>query len=149
MKTETSASLRLTRVIKTDPNTAFAAWTQPRHIKRWSCPEGHTVVDSQVDLRVGGAYRLQMRSDDGTVHTARGIYREIDAPHRLVYTWDWEEAEHQVGETVVTIEFRALGGDTEIVLTHELFPAEEAKEAHEVGWTSCLDRLEVAVEAGL
>lgn len=142
MSTKTATSLRISRVINADPATVFRAWTEPDQLKQWSCPEGLTLGDVQVDLTVGGRYRLRMESPDGAVHTAVGSYREIEAPRRLVYTWQWEEADHDVGETLVTVEFNAMGGTTEVVLTHELFPNAQAKDSHVEGWTSCLDRLE-------
>jgi uncharacterized protein YndB with AHSA1/START domain len=127
-------------VIKASPEKVFDAWTLPEHLKRWSCPEGMEVAEAQVDLTVGGRYRLRMQSPEGKVHTAVGLYREIERPRRLVYTWDWEE--ESIGETIVTVEFNDLGGSTEVTLIHELFPNAEAKVGHEEGWTSCLNRLE-------
>lgn len=142
MSTDTSTSLRLSRVINAKPETVFRAWTEPEQLKQWSCPEEMGVADAQVDLKVGGAYRIRMKSAEGSTYTAFGVYREVEAPQRLVYTWEWEEEEHRVGETVVTVEFNDLGESTEVVLTHELFPSAEAKAGHEEGWTSCLNRLE-------
>jgi uncharacterized protein YndB with AHSA1/START domain len=141
MSTDTRTSLRLTRSIQADIQTVFDAWTQPHHLKQWSCPEGGTVGDAAVDLSVGGAYRIEMNTNSG-VHTAHGIYKELDTPRRLVYTWAWENGDIEAGETLVTVEFDDLGGSTEVVFTHELFPTAEATKAHELGWTSCLDRLE-------
>jgi uncharacterized protein YndB with AHSA1/START domain len=142
MSTKTDTSLRLSRVIQGDPETVFRAWTEPEQLKHWSCPEGLTVGEAQVELRVGGTYRLRMRGPEGQIHTAVGTYREITRPQRLVYTWQWEEEDHAVSETLVTVEFNDLDGSTEVVLTHELFPNAEATSAHEEGWTSCLNRLE-------
>lgn len=142
MSTKTDTSLRVSRVIKADAETVFRAWTEAEQLKQWSCPEGLTVADAQVDLSVGGRYRIRMENPEGKVHTAIGVYRQIEPPRRLVYTWDWEEEESRVGETLVTVEFNDLGDSTEVVLRHELFPSAEAKAAHEQGWTSCLNRLE-------
>jgi len=142
VSTKTYTSLRVSRVIQADPEAVFAAWTEPEQLLRWSCPEGATVTDAQVDLRVGGKYRIRMQGSEGKVHTAVGVYREIQRPTRLVYTWDWLEQDHAVGETVVTVEFKELDGSTEVVLSHQLFPSAEAKASHEQGWTSCLNRLE-------
>ena len=94
------------------------------------------------DLTVGGGYKLRMTNDEGLTHTAVGTYREIDRPGRLVYTWDWLEDDHKVGESLVTVEFRPHADGTEVVLTHEGFPAAEATEAHVEGWTSCLEKFE-------
>lgn len=142
MSTETGMFLRVSRLINADPETVFHAWTEPDEIKRWSCPEGGTVLDVDVDLSINGRYRIHMKTADGKEHTALGAYREIEPPHRLVYTWDWAEDEHRVGRTLVTVEFNDRGGSTEVVLTHEGFPGPEAKVGHEKGWTSTLNRLE-------
>lgn len=142
MSTKADSSLRLSRVIKADRDSVFRAWTEAGQLKQWACPEGASISDVAVDLRIGGRYRIRMKGAEGAVHTAVGEYRAIQPPERLVYTWDWEEEDHAVGETLVTVEFNEMGGSTEVVLTHELFPNGEAKKAHEEGWSSCLDRLE-------
>jgi uncharacterized protein YndB with AHSA1/START domain len=134
-------SLVVRRTIAADVQRVFEAWTQPAHMVHWACPEGATLKTVQTDLRVGGSYVLEMVNQDGSPHTAFGTYREVDPPRRLVYTWDWKEEEFQVGETIVTVEFNDLDGSTEVVVTHEGFPALEAREGHEQGWSSCVDRL--------
>jgi uncharacterized protein YndB with AHSA1/START domain len=141
MTTMTETSLSITRVFAATPERVFDAWTQPEHMRRWSCPEGYSVAEVTGECRVGGAYRLQMRPPEGeAVHTAIGVYREVDRPRRVVYTWDWEE--ESMGETLVTVEFAPVEGGTEVRLTHELFPAPEATEDHKNGWMSCLDNLD-------
>jgi uncharacterized protein YndB with AHSA1/START domain len=142
MSTDTGTTIRVSRLINADPATVFRAWTEADQLKQWSCPESATVADAQVDLSVGGRYRIRMHGAQGNVHTAVGTYREITPPRRLVYTWDWEEEDSRIGETLVTVEFTDLGETTDVVLTHELFPTTEAKASHEQGWTSCLNRLE-------
>ena len=145
-KTSTAHTLRLTRVIHAAPEKVFEAWTDPKHLKKWSAPEGYTVVIAEVDLTVGGRFRIRMQSPEGTTHTVFGSYREVTRPKKLVYTWSWEEeGDHDIGETVVTVQFRARGNATEVVLTHEGFPTEEDRTNHEQGWTSCLGRLEQLV----
>lgn len=140
MSTDTSTSLRLVRTIEAAPEQVFRAWTEPAQIKRWACPAGGTVLDAQVDLTVGGEYRITMQVADGSVHTAVGVYQEVVRPKRLVYTWDWEEG--PMGDTLVTVEFVANGSATDVVLKHERFPNGAAREQHEVGWASCLEQFE-------
>jgi uncharacterized protein YndB with AHSA1/START domain len=142
MSTDTGTTIRVSRLINADADTVFRAWTEADQLKQWSCPESATIADAQVDLSVGGRYRIRMHGAEGQVHTAVGTYREIAPPRRLVYTWDWEEEDSRIGETLVTVEFTDLGETTDVVLTHELFPNAEAKADHEQGWTSCLNRLE-------
>lgn len=149
MSTETETTLRLTRTIAADPEVVFRAWTDPEQMKRWSAPEGYTVAEVRSELKVGGRFLIRMESPEGPVHTAVGTYREVDPPRRVVYTWDWEEEEGSMGDTLVTVEFRDAGeGRTEIELTHELFPTPDAAREHETGWTSCLNRLEAIFAEG-
>ena len=140
--TTTENSLRLTRLIQADPATVFDAWTQPEHLKKWSAPEGLNVDAVEVDLRVGGRYLIRMESPDGGHHNAVGEYREIDRPNRLSYSWKWQEPGNDHYDTLVTVEFLARDGATEVILTHELFPDADLAGKHNEGWTSCLNRLE-------
>jgi uncharacterized protein YndB with AHSA1/START domain len=142
VNTSTDTTLRLTRTIKATPDRVFEAWTTPEQMRQWSCPEGLILAEVQTDLRVGGAFLLDMQDPEGGHHTAFGEYREIDPPHRLVYTWDWKQEEHRMGETLITVEFNAAGENTEVVMTHEKMPSIEMRDSHNEGWTSCLDRLE-------
>ncbi len=137
---------RVTRTMPASREAVFRAWTEPEQIRRWSCPPAGTILDSQVDLEPGGTYRLVIEAEGGTVHTAFGTYRAVDRPKRLVYTWDWEEAESAVGETLVTVDFLAPGNaapeSTEVVVSHAGFPSADAAEGHRLGWTWSLERLE-------
>jgi uncharacterized protein YndB with AHSA1/START domain len=141
MTTRTAGTLEIVRTIKADPETVFAAWTEPEHLEKWSCPEGLEVSISEVGLSIGGRFTLQMRSPDGETHTARGVYREIERPCRLVYTWAWDEHPED-GESLITVEFAAVNEGTQVTMVHSGLPTEESVRNHEGGWTSCLDRLE-------
>ncbi len=142
MSTDTSTSLRVSRVIDANQERVFQAWTDPDQMKQWAAPDGVEVELVEVDLTVGGRYHIRMRNGEGVEYNAVGVYREVDPPNRLSYTWQWQEKEHDVGETLVSVEFNDVGGSTEVVITHDLFPNAEAKAGHEEGWTSCLDRFE-------
>ena len=141
MSVDTMNSLRITRLIQADQQAVWNAWTQPDQMRQWACPQPGGVRDVSSDLRVGGGFTITMQVED-EAYTAVGTYKEIDTPNRLVYTWDWKEESHSVGETTVTVEFEARGDATEIVLMHEGFPAVEAKEGHEQGWGACLAHFE-------
>jgi uncharacterized protein YndB with AHSA1/START domain len=94
---------------------------------------------AQVDLRVGGRYRIVMRGPDGDDKIVGGVYRVIERPSRLVYTWKWEES--AMADSVVTIEFHERGKATEVVLRHEGLSDPESRGRHEHGWNACLDNL--------
>ncbi len=132
-------SLRLTRVFAAPRDAVFRAWTEAEQMKRWFCPHVHWGVEVEVDARAGGAYRIAMHdTDSGPSHVARGTFREVRPPERLVFTWRWAD---DAPQTLVTVEFRDLGGKTELTLTHEALPTAEQRQMHEHGWTCCLDRL--------
>ena len=138
MSVETMSTLKISRTIRAGRQAVWDAWTRPEHVKKWSCPAPGGVRSFESDLRVGGAYTLAMEVE-GTRYTAFGEYREIDAPRRLVYTWDWREEDHRVGETLITVEFEQQGEATLVTLTHEGFAAAEARDSHDQGWTACLE----------
>ena len=147
MTTATSHSLRVSQTIRADAERLFRAWTDPAELKHWWRMEGDgwAFSEASIDLRVGGKYRLGMTTPEGKAYVAVGEYREIRRPTRLVFTWEWEDRDMRVGETLVTLEFNEKGGRTEVVLTHERFadPARVAR--HEQGWSQLLRLLDRAV----
>ena len=133
-------TVRLQRTFQAPREKVFQAWTRPEDLKRWSAPGDLTTPIAEVDLRVGGRYRIDMRAPDGTLHRVTGTYREVDPPNRLVYTWLWETTPGAT-ETLVTVEFHDRAGRTEVVLTHERLPDAEARARHEHGWNGCFEKL--------
>ena len=148
--TQTSpTTLQISRTFQANREKVFKAWTTADALKQWFGPtDDFTVPLAEVDLRVGGKYRIQMKAPDGEVHTVGGVYREVAAPEKLVFTWAWEEGggcgdseKEPPVETLVTVEFREKGQSTEVLLTHELFPTTESRDKHDEGWSGCLTRL--------
>ncbi len=129
--------LQVRRVFEASPERLFRAWTTPEELKRWHAPGALTTPLAEVDLRVGGTYRIHMMEPGGKEHRVSGTYRTVEPPRRLVYTWKWED---DPTETVVTLEFLPKGKGTELVLTHEGFAAEERRASHEHGWTAIFDK---------
>jgi len=140
MTTGTPTELRLERTFAAQPERVFAAWTEPEVLRRWwaAAVDGDT-PRADVDLRVGGAYRLTMRDPEGTEFTVAGTFTEIDPPHRLAYTWAWQGLDV---DTRVTVEFLAEGDGTRVVITHTGLPSDELRAQHEHGWIAVLDNLE-------
>jgi len=140
VKKESYAAL-VRRTFDAPREEVFANFTDPGALKRWWIAfEGGSVIDARVDLRVGGAWRLVMRDPYGTVTSLGGTYREVRVPEKLVYTWRWE-GDIDVGESLVTVEFRALRSSTEMVIVQELLPSEHQVQFHTWGWNQVLDRL--------
>jgi|SRR5271165_5096868 len=133
--------LIVSRVIDAPRALVFNAWTDPEQVARWWGPKGYVTVDSQMDIRPGGAYRSRMRSPEGVDHIKRGVYREIVAPERIVFTFAWEAADGSIGpELLVTVTFEALGAKTRLTLRQTGFDSVAMRDSHVIGWTSCLER---------
>lgn len=139
-------SLRLQRVFDVPREQVFAAWTDPDKLKRWFGPEGHSARRVEVDLRVGGRYRLEMRGAQGDKYVISGTYQDVQPPERLVYTWAMGEETGEGGETLVTLEFAESDGRTQVTLTHERFPDSLVRDQHEEGWALSLERLDAFLE---
>jgi len=140
----TETSLQVRRTFSAPPEKVFRAWTEPEALKKWCAPsEEYSTPSAEVDLKVGGKYRIVMQAPNGNQHIAAGTYRKISPPRKLVFTWFWEDGD--MPETLVTLEFHDRGGATELVLTHEMFPNLEQRNHHEQGWIGCLGRLGKAV----
>jgi uncharacterized protein YndB with AHSA1/START domain len=140
--------VELREVIDVPPPQVFDAWTRPDRMAHWIAPGDAAVLDSSVDLRVGGRYRIRMRGEmNGNRYDVAvgGIYRDIVPNERLCFTWAYEDAEHHksVGDSLVTVTLRAVPHGTEILLVHEKILTRERREGHLWGWTDCLKKLRV------
>jgi uncharacterized protein YndB with AHSA1/START domain len=133
-------SLTLKRRLKAPPAKVFAAWTDPEKVKRWMGPGETKAVFAEVDARAGGRYRWLMRSPEGGEHEVDGIYREVVANEKLVFTWAWKSSPEQ--ESLVTVTFKPDGDGTLLTVTHEQFSNEDSRNQHQNGWTGALDKLE-------
>ncbi|XVV14493.1 SRPBCC domain-containing protein [Actinoplanes sp. CA-131856] len=101
----------LTRSFAAAPSRVFAAWTQPALLTRWYGARGWHLVECEIDLRVGGAYRFVSEGPGGDRMTQRGTYRVVDPPHRLLHTERFDDQSYP-GDTLISHEFRAEGDGT-------------------------------------
>ena len=159
-----NTTLRIRRTLDAPRELVFRAWTQPEMLRRWwGIEAGFTTPIAEVDLRVGGRYRIGMQAPgQDMVLVVGGTYREVTPPARLVYTWAWEkpqmastlevppEMEPMMGgqETLVTVEFHDRGRTTELVLTHQNFPDQQTRDQHIEGWSKMLPRFGDFLKAG-
>lgn len=132
------------RRYRASPETLFRLFTEPAMLSRWFSPtEDITTEVVEHDLREGGTYRIGFRFPSGKTNFVTGRFREIAPPHRLVFTWSWEEPDPHAGfETRVVIDLVPRGGETEVLVRHERFPDQETRSRHEGGWNGTLDRLQ-------
>lgn len=139
-------SLSLVRTIKAPPEKVFAAWTEPKTLKKWMSPTKEMeVAVAETDLRVGGSYRTVMREPDGKEHRVCGIYKVIEKSKKIAFTWGWDGSPDAA--TLVTVELRKNGAGTELTLTHSKFADDKTRDMHNQGWVGCIGRLEVLFAA--
>ena len=132
----------LIRLFDAPRSLVFAAWTQPKHLKRWSAPEGFTVPVSKGDLRPGGKWRACMVSERTGKLWLSGVYREIIPGELLVFTHAWENEEGtRDEETIVTVRFSDVGNKTKVIMEQTGFESADSSKGHKGGWTECLEKL--------
>jgi len=122
--------LVVTRTFDGPARLVFEAWTRPELFKQWWVPKsmGMSLLSCEMDVRVGGGYRLVFDLGDSKSMTFFGRYLEV-APHsRLVWTND----EGGDDGPVTTVTFEEEGGKTLLVM-HELYPSKEALDAAGTG----------------
>ena len=138
-------TVRIERTYDAPPEAVFDAWTNPEVLRRWwKLGESDVVEATDVDLRVGGAYRLSMRGADGDERTVVGEYREVERPHRLVYSWIWQGTGPTAGhESLVAVSFNGEddGARTTVVIEQSNFMNAISRERHGHGWNGVLDTL--------
>lgn len=136
----TKPSLTIKRRFNTSPAKVFAAWTDPEKVKRWMGPGEVKVLRVESDPRIGGRYRWLMQAPSGEEHDVSGVYREVVPNEKLVFTWAWKSTPER--ESLVTLTFKSDGDGTLMTLRHEQFFDEAARDSHNGGWTSAMDKLE-------
>jgi len=144
----------ITRVFDAPRDLVFKAWTDPEHLVRWYAPRGCAIHFSRIDFRPGGAFHSCIRTPDGHDCWCTGVYREIAAPERLVFTMVAADADGnpvepaEVGmdpdwprETTVTVTFAELGRKTELTLRQTVSEALAKRTGAHPSWIEMLDRL--------
>jgi uncharacterized protein YndB with AHSA1/START domain len=148
----------ITRTFDASRAAVWNAWTDPEQMKKWWGPKNFTAPVVKIDFRVGGKYLSCMRGPDGKDYWSTGVYKEIDAPQRLVVTdsfadekgnpvpasyygmgGDWPE------ELTVTLKLDEQDGETTMTLTHAGIPV-ETREMCIQGWNESFDKLAASLK---
>jgi uncharacterized protein YndB with AHSA1/START domain len=142
--------LRLERTFNASAARVFEAWTSAEMLRRWYPPGADWDTPfAEVDLRVGGALRLVLRSPEGEEFGGGGHYQEIAPPARLVFTWTWDRSDVGAGMQLVEIDFADNGdGTTTVVMTNRGLIDAAARESHREGWEGSFDNLDRLLERG-
>jgi uncharacterized protein YndB with AHSA1/START domain len=137
--------LVLKRRLNASPDKVYAAWTEPAHLARWWGPSGaDRTVKAEMDVRVGGRFQIVFEAEDGEQHDVRGVYKEVEAQKKLVFSWAWRTTPER--ESLVTVDLEPDGEATLLTLTHEKFFDEAARDRHRQGWSGALDKLAALFE---
>ena len=137
--------LEFSRTFEANPEFVFKALTQPDLIKKWFGPHGYSCPVVDVDLRIGGNYYIEMKPPEGEIIKLGGVYKVVDPPKALEYTWQWDEPDAK--ETGVKVQFNPSGNCTEVLVEQGEFANAESKEGHEQGWLASFERLQEVLRA--
>ena len=138
-----AAAVVVRRTIAASAEDLFDAWLDPEALAEWMRPGTIQRSEARTEPRVGGEYEVIMHGEKGVI-SHRGVYQVIDRPRRLVFTWTSPAAG---ADTLVTVDFRRVDKKTEVIVTHERLPENEVG-SHTRGWTSGLEHLDEACQAG-
>lgn len=159
----------ITRVFDAPRALVFSAWTDPARLARWWGPHAFTTPVCEADARPGGAYRIVLRSPEGEDYPIAGVYREVAAPERLVFSQNVDEHPAEwhdflnaklglkkggkpVRNVVATAVFESRGGKTKLtVRTRFESPAVRdalVKMGMNEGWSQSLERLATLLKEG-
>ena len=143
--------LVLARIIDAPREKVFRAWTDPALLKQWFAPLPWTTSVAETDVRPGGASLIVMRGPDGKEFPTRGVYLEVVANERLVFTdayiKAWEPSEKPFMTVILT--FEDVGGRTKYTARARHWTVAD-REAHEKmgfheGWGRCTEQLEALI----
>lgn len=144
--------LVIQRTLKASPERVFDAFTDPDQLTKWWWPNGFSCPAAEVDLRVGGRYRIAMQWPDAVPadhqfsHSMSGEYYEIDRPHRLVMSGRaLNDEQGELFATLIEITLDERDGGTALTMRQSYFeplPPAEALGGAEQGWNEQLDKLE-------
>jgi uncharacterized protein YndB with AHSA1/START domain len=134
--------LRIERTFAAPVQRVFEAWTSEEVLRRWLHAEpGWNTPVAEVDLRVGGRIRIVMRDPSGATEAgATGEYQAVEPPHRLVFTWVWDDQPES--PQLIELEFTERGQGTLVVMTNSAIPTDGRLKGQEGGWHRCYDNLE-------
>ncbi len=144
---QTLPEIRLSRSFPARRATVFKAWSSADQVKRWFCPAGFSIPEAKVQMRVGGAFEVCMRSAEGVDYWTRGRFTEVAPFDRLVIEMDAiGEGDRRffTAHTVVTFAEDPTGTRMEVVQTytmHDVAGLPMVQGAPQ-GWIQTLDRLQ-------
>lgn len=139
--------LIFTRIIDAPRALVYEAWTDPEHMAAWWGPEDFTNTCCEMDVRPGGSIRIDMEGPDGRVYPMTGVFHEVVAPEKLVFSGMALHDEHgNAGlEVKNTVLFEHYEGKTRLHLNSEVVRSvrgtEDTVSRIETSWSQSLNKL--------
>ena len=143
--TEASDTIIQEITIKGSAERIFDALTDPdQRVKWWGLKGRFETTHMESDLQPGGRWTMRGTGMGGRPFTVGGVYRSVERPRLLVFTWlpDWQG---DATESLVRVELEEKEGVTKVRLTHSGLVSERARESHK-GWPQILSWLRAYVE---
>jgi uncharacterized protein YndB with AHSA1/START domain len=145
---EAQFELVLERVFDAPPEKVFKAWTTPELLKQWFVPRPWTIAAVEHDLRPGGLSRVVMRNPEGQEFDNPGVFLEVIANRKLVFTDAFAPGWIPTGQPfmVAQVTFEPIEGGKTRYVAKAMHWTAEAKAQHEAmgfhtGWGICADQL--------
>jgi uncharacterized protein YndB with AHSA1/START domain len=125
------------------PARVFAAFADASLVSRWLTPSPDVVLRVlQFDFRAGGGYRFAYDVPGGATMFVNGVYRRVDPPSTIVFSWNIEPPDEHAGvRSEVTVTLTARGTGTDLLIHHAQLTRPGACERHEAGWRGALNNL--------
>jgi len=123
---EDAVTLIARRTVRAPVERVFEIWTRADELMRWWGPRGVECVGAEVELRVGGSYRLGNRFPDGRVVWIVGAFEAVEPPNKLIYSWRLEPGPERFER--VTVRFEPRDAATEVIVIHERIASRAARD---------------------
>jgi uncharacterized protein YndB with AHSA1/START domain len=138
---EAARVVRIERTFDAPAEDVFDAWTSEEVIRRWFRPaRGWQEPSAEVDLRVGGKVRVVMRDPDGEPVGAGGEYTLIERPHKLAFTWTFDD--DPSNQQMIELEFTERDGVTTVLFVNSDISDRERRDSQYEGWSTCFDEIQ-------
>jgi uncharacterized protein YndB with AHSA1/START domain len=139
-------SVSLHRVLKTNPEKVYRAFTEAGAFSAWIPPYGYTCEVHQMEARAGGRYKMSFTNfSTGNSHSFGGKYLEMDPSTFLKYSDKFDDP-NLPGEMITSVWLKKVSVGTELKITQEGIPPAIPVEACYLGWEESLEKLKKLVE---
>ena len=139
-------SVSLHRVLKAPPEKVYRAFTETNALASWIPPYGFLCIVHEMDVRVGGKYRMSFQNfSTGNSHSFGGKYVELKPNEFLKYTDQFDDP-NLPGEMITSIWFEKVSVGTDLKVLQEGIPSAIPVEMCYLGWQECLEKLIKLVE---